>query len=554
MENQPITLELEVRGMSCAQCADHVHRALLSVNGVVAASVPDWKSPRATVRATPTVDEAALIDAVTAAGYQARISTRRGFAVVGAEVETDADFDLAVVGAGSAGFAAAIRGSELGARVALIGDGTLGGTCVNVGCVPSKTLLRAAEAWHRAGHHPFAGVITRQVAFDWAAVRAQKDELVRRLRQEKYADVLAAYPAITFIPGRGRFQADGSLRVGERVIRARKYVITTGAQPRILPIPGADEAGVLTSTTLMDLPTLPRSLLVLGGRAVALELGQMMARFGVQVTLLQRSNRILPTHEPELSRALHDALMEEGIGIVTGFQVERLERADGEILVHGRYLGRPMTYRAEQVLMAVGRRPNTDDLVLETVGVACNADGAIIVDAQMRTSHPAIYAAGDCTTNPEFVYVAAAGGAIAAENALTDAGRTLDLTTMPAVIFTDPQVATVGWTEAEARDRGLDITTSLLPLAYVPRALAARDIRGLIKWVVAGENGRLLGAHVVAAEAGEVIQTAVLALRCGLTANDLIATLFPYLTQVEGLKLAAQAVHKDVTRLSCCAF
>ena len=394
---------------------------------------------------------------------------------------------------------------------------------------------------------------TQQVALDWDAVRGQKDELVTGLRQEKYADVLAAYPEITFIPGRARFQADGSVLVGERVIRARKYIITTGARPRMLPIPGVEESGVLNSTTLMDLPELPRSLIVLGGRAVALELGQTMARLGVQVTILQRSSRIIPEHEPELGRALKGYLEEEGMGVVTGVQVERIERQGDQRVVHVRVQGRPQAYRAEQVFMALGRQPNPANMGLEEVGVELDESSAIVVDGQMRTSNPDIYASGDCTINPDFVYVAAAGGAIAAENALTGAGRALDLSAMPAIIFTDPQVATVGLTEAQAREAGYDVQTSILPLSYVPRALAARDTRGLIKLVADGATGRLLGAHILAAEGAEVVQSAVLAIKFGLTLDDLTGTLFPYLAQVEGLKLAAQTFSKDVTKLSCCA-
>jgi len=548
-------LELDVRGMTCDSCAHHVTQALQGVEGIVEVDVPGWQSSKARVVVEGDVPAEAIAAAVRDAGYAATLKSRRPVDKAASRNGHggDKDYDLLVIGAGSGGFAAAIRGVELGQRVALVNDGTLGGTCVNVGCVPSKALIRAAEAWHRAGQQVFAGVTTRQESLDWDAVRSQKDSLVTGLRQSKYADVLAAYPDITFIPGRARFQADGSVLVGDKIIRARKYMITTGARPRMLPIPGAAEAGVLNSTTLMDLPQLPKSLIVLGGRAVALELGQAMARFGVQVVILQRSPRILPEHEEEISRALRESLQEEGVGVVTGVQVERIEREGEERVVSVRVNGSPQVYRAEQVLMALGRQPNTDGMGLAEVGVELNESGAIVVDGQMRTSHPDIYASGDCTTNPEFVYVAAAGGGIAAENALNGAGRVLDLSAMPAVIFTDPAVATVGLTEAQAKAQGYEVQTSLLPMSYVPRALAARDTRGLIKLVVDASTDQLLGAHILAPEAGEMIQTAVMALRFGATAQDLRDTLFPYLTNVEGLKLAALGFEKDVAMLSCCA-
>jgi mercuric reductase len=315
----------------------------------------------------------------------------------------------------------------------------------------------------------------------------------------------------------------------------------------------AEEAGVLTSATLMDLERLPSSLIVLGGRAVALELGQMMAHLGVQVTILQRSGRLLPEHEPEINSALQDYLVQDGIEVVTGVQVERIALEEAGQIVYARVDGDAQVYRAEHVLMALGRTPSTEGMGLSAVGVELDAHGAIVVDGGMRTSHPDVYATGDCTTNPLYVYVAAAGGAIAAENALTGAGKVLDLSAMPAVIFTDQQVATVGLTEVQASARGYDVRTSVLPLDYVPRALAARDTRGLIKLVADAGTGQLLGAHVLAAEGAEVVQTAALAIKFGATIGDLAGTLFPYLTQVEGLKLAAQAFDKDVSKLSCCA-
>lgn len=547
-------IDIEIRGMTCEQCADHVAAALRRVPGVRGAEVPRWERGNAVVDAEPGVDDAHLVSAVTAAGYDASIAERRahrGAPAVPGDRATS--FDLLVAGAGSAGFAAAIKGAELGYRVALVGDGTLGGTCVNVGCIPSKTLIRAANAWHRAGRHPFAGVGTQQGALDWSAVRDAKDALVTTMRQEKYADVLAGYPGITHIPGTARFRADGAVAIGDRIVRAAKYVLAMGALPRIVPITGATEAGVLTSTTVMDLAALPESLIVLGGRAVALELGQMMARFGVRVTLLQRSPSVIPEHEPEVSRLLTGCLEHEGLEIVTGVQVERIDRMGGYRIVRARVGRRLETFRAEHVLMALGRQPQTAGMGLEEVGVELDAAGAVRVDDHMRTSNPSVYAAGDVTDKPEFVYVAAAGGALAAENALVNADRRLDLSAMPAVIFTDPQVATVGLTQASAVAAGLDVRTSTLPLRHVPRAVVAREPRGVIKLVAESGTGRLLGAHAASAEAGEIIQTAVLAVKFGMTVDDLAGTLVPYLTMVEGLKLAAQAFSKDVAKLSCCA-
>jgi mercuric reductase len=555
MSNQQ-RIELTIAGMTCPDCRQHVIRALETVPGVQRVDVPGWQSARATLIADTRVAQDDLIKAVEAAGYEATLQSQQP--LITAEEGPDSggadfDFDLMVIGGGSGGFAAAIKASDLGGRVALVNTGTIGGTCVNVGCIPSKTLIRAAGVWHAAAHHPFRGARTAQVELDWPTVRAQKDELVAHMRQSKYVDVLEAYPAITYVEGQAAFQPDGTVQVGGRHYRARRYVIATGAQPRMLPLPGLEEAQPLNSTTLMDLEQLPRSLIVLGGRAVALELGQTMARLGVEVLILQRSVRLIPDHEPEIGRAVQDYLESDGLGVLTGAQVTRLSREGETRVVYARVMGQVRQYRADHILMALGRQPNTRDLGLEHAGVRLDENGAIVVNPYLQTSNPAIYATGDVTTNPEYVYVAAAGGALAARNALTGPHEALDLSAMPAVIFTDPQIATVGLTEAQARRQGYEVKTSMIGLEHVPRAQAAHDTRGLIKLVAEAATDRLLGAHVLAAEAGEVIQTATLAVKFGLSIDDLTGTLFPYLTQVEGLKLAALAFTKDVARLSCCA-
>lgn len=469
-------------------------------------------------------------------------------------MNSTSDFDLLVIGGGSAGFAAAIAACEMNKRVGIVNTGPIGGTCTNFGCIPSKALIRAAEVWHQTQTHPFEGVTTKAVNLDWNRVRQQKDRLIDGLRQSRYVDVLATRGDIAFIEGRAVFQADGSVRVGEHTYQAERYVIATGGRPRVVPFPGIEDVAPLNSTSLMELSQLPKSLLILGGRAVALELGQMMARFGVKVTILQRSARLVPEHEPEIGQAIQDYFQQnEGIQIVTGVQVERLRR-DGEMrVVRARVMGQLKEYQAEQILMALGRDHNTDGMGLENVGVELTADGAIAVNEYLQTTNPNLYAVGDVTPNPEYVYVAAASGTLAAHNAANGTQNPLDLSVVPGVIFTNPQIATVGLTEAEARQAEYDVKTSIASLEYVAHAQVAYDTRGFIKLIADNATNRLLGAHVLADKGGEVIQTATLAIKFGLTVNDLQSTLFPYLTQVEGLKLAALAFTKDLAKLSCCA-
>jgi len=553
-------IELDVRGMTCDTCQNHVEKALKRVAGVETVEIPGWHSNEAFV----IVEEGALGKDLTAsvkqAGYLATIKTSSTFddpleqsGSGSSNGNNNNDFDLLVIGAGSAGFAAAIRGTDLGFKVGMIGNGEIGGTCVNIGCVPSKTLIRAAEAWHTAGHHPFEGINTQQDSFDWETVRSQKDNLVSNMRQSKYLDVLAAYPKITYIEGHASFTEDGKVQVGDTLYKANRYIIVTGGHPKVIDFPGIEEVEPLNSTTLMELEHLPKSLIILGGRAIALEMGQTMSRFGVDVLILQRSTRLVPDHEPEIGRTIKDYMEQEGLGVITGVEVERLSRDGDTRIVHAHVMGQKKEFKADQILMALGREANTKGMGLENVNVAVDEDGAIIVDKYQQSSNPTIYASGDVTNNPEFVYVAAAGGSAAAQNALTDTQKPLDLSIVPSVIFTDPQIATVGLTEAQAIKMEYVVKTSSVNLEHVARAQAARDVRGFIKLVADEESNRLLGAHIIGAEAGEVIQTANLAIKFGLKVDDLTGTLFPYLTQVEGLKLAALAFDKDVTMLSCCA-
>ncbi len=461
-------------------------------------------------------------------------------------------YDLAVVGAGSAGFSAAITAAEQGAQVALIGGGTIGGTCVNDGCVPSKTLIRAAETLHNArAAARFAGIASEAGVADWRATVRQKDALVGELRQAKYVDLLPAYNGIAYREGAARL-VDGGVEVDGARIVAGKIIVTTGARPAVPPIPGIEAVPYLTSTTALELQDLPNSLLVIGGGYVGAELAQLFARAGVEVTLVCRS-RLLPEAEPEIGEALTGYFADEGIRVDAGIAYRAIRKTDAGVVLTLTRDGQDMALEGEHVLIATGRTPNTEGLGLAEAGVELLPNGGIKVDERMRTTKPGVYAAGDVTGRDEFVYMAAYGAKIAAENALNGDGRRYDATAMPAIVFTDPQVASVGLTEAQARQQGLRVRTSVLPLEYVPRALAARDTRGLFKLIAEAGSGRLLGAHILAPEGADSIQTAALAIKAGLTVQQLGETIFPYLTTVEGLKLAAQTFTKDIAKLSCCA-
>ena len=460
--------------------------------------------------------------------------------------------DLVVIGAGSAGFSAAIRADELGAKVALIGHGTIGGTCVNIGCVPSKTLIRAAETLHNARVAArFAGVAAQADVIDWRRTVRQKNALVAELRQAKYIDLLPAYNGIAYREGAARL-VNGGVEVNGTRLPAGKIIIATGARPSVPAIPGIHTVPYLTSTTALELEELPKSLLVVGGGYIGAELAQLFARAGVKVTLVCRS-RLLPEAEPEISAALTGYFEDEGIAVVPRIAYRAIRKMVNGVALTVARDGRDKTLDADQVLLATGRAPNTEHLGLAEHGVAVAANGGIVVDDRLRTTRSGVYAAGDVTGRDQFVYMAAYGAKLAAQNALNGNSLRYDNAAMPAIVFTDPQVASVGLTEAAARTAGQDVRISTIGLDQVPRALAARDTRGLIKLVAEAASRRLLGAHILAPEGADSIQTAALAIRQGMTVDDLASTIFPYLTTVEGLKLAALGFDKDVAKLSCCA-
>lgn len=557
---------LKITGMTCDSCAAHVRNALEKVPGVLSAVV-SYSDGTAQLATEPGTSADALTAAVATRGYRATLidaapaerrgglqDKARGWLRGGDKSGGDGGgLHIAVIGSGGAAMAAGLKAVEQGAQVTLIERGTIGGTCVNTGCVPSKIMIRAAHIAHLRRESPFDGGIAATVpAIQRGKLLAQQQARVDELRHAKYEGILDGNSAITVLRGAARFKSGQSLAVrlndgGEREVAFDRCLIATGASPTVPPIPGLTDTPYWTSTEALVSDTIPERLAVIGSSVVAVELAQAFARLGSQVTILARSTLFF-REDPAIGEAVTAAFRGEGIKVLEHTQASHVAHVKGEFVLttgHGEV-------RADKLLVATGRTPNTRSLALEAAGVAVNAQGAIAIDQGMRTSSPHIYAAGDCTDQPQFVYVAAAAGTRAAIN-MTGGDAALNLSAMPAVVFSDPQVATVGYSEAQAHHDGIETDSRLLTLDNVPRALANFDTRGFIKLVADAGSGRLIGVQAVAPEAGELIQTAVLAIRARMTVQELADQLFPYLTMVEGLKLAAQTFSKDVKQLSCCA-
>lgn len=475
-------------------------------------------------------------------------SERPSESATGTRSQIAFDYDLAIVGSGGAAFSAAIAARRADLRVVMVERGTVGGTCVNVGCIPSKALLAAAESRHRAGEARFPGVRTHGEPVDLGALIAGKEAIVETLRRQKYADI-ATRQEIEIIEGEARFLDGPALDVDGQRIEAAHYLLATGAEPATPEIPGLADSGFLTSTTAMELEELPESLIVIGGGPVALEQAQLFAHLGTRVTLLVRST-LARGEEPEIVERLKAAFVSEGIRVCEGAHITAVGRADHVVHVT---TDDGQEYRAARLLVGAGRRPRTGGLHLDDVGVGVGPGGEAVVGGDLSTGNPRIWAAGDVTGHPQFVYVAAKQGALVVANAFQQAARHISYRSMPRITFTSPTIASAGLTEAQADEAGMDCECRVVELADIPRAIVSRTSTGAVKLVAERQTGRVLGVHLLADGAGDAILAGVYAIDAGMTVTDLAESWDPYLTIGEGLYLAAQAFTRDLSTLSCCA-
>ncbi len=467
-------------------------------------------------------------------------------------------YDLLVLGAGSTAFAAALKAAELGKTALMTERRTVGGTCVNRGCLPSKDLIEAARIYWASQHPRFPGLGAKTLDLDFGRLIAGKDEIIREYRAKHYDSIVDDSERISIVKGDARLIDAHRLLVDGRPFEGEQVLVATGSRPAAPNIPGLDDVNYLTSDLLtseepMELTEQPRSLAIIGGGYIALELAQLFQRLGTPVTIIQRSPQLLSGYEPEVQAEIEDVLADEGVEMRLGARVRAVRRADDGVTVtldDGEV-------RAHRLLVATGRVPNTDDVGLDSVGVTRDERGFVRVDDHLRTNVANIWAAGDVVAGQAGAQMATPVGAhdgnIAAGNALGDQPRTVDHRVLPRTIFTDPQIATVGLTDEAAKSAGYRCSCNTVPMRLVPRAGAIRDERGLVKMVAEVESGRVLGVSMVGRDAGEVIHEAAMGMRFGATLHDFIDMVHVYPTMAEALKIAALSFFKDVEKMSCCA-
>lgn len=473
------------------------------------------------------------------------------------------NFDLVILGSGSTAFAAAIRAAELGKTAAMTEMRSLGGTCVNRGCLPSKNLIEAARIVWESSHPRYKGLTPAKMKFDFAELISQKQEVVQSYRDKKYQSILYEEDKIKVFDGHAKLLDQHTVLVGDQKIRGDHILIATGTRPTTPKVEGLEEVPYLTSDLLtteeaQELKELPESMVIIGGGYIALELGQMFHRFGTRVTILERNQVILPRYEPEVSEALTSALHAEGLQIVTSAQAIRVsQKSKQKIEVIARVGDKEQTFTGQKLLVATGRIPNTDNIGLDKVSIELDEHGFVKVNDELQTNIPNIWAAGDVigrnTDSQPATPVGAHDGVIVAKNALANAHQKVVHRVIPRTIFTDPQVAVVGQTDEEAVGTGIRCWCGTIPLEYVPRAGATHQTNGMAKMVISRESQEVLGVSLVMPNAGEVIHEAAMALRFHAKLEDYIDMIHVYPAMAEALKIAAISYFKDPAKLSCCA-
>ena len=464
--------------------------------------------------------------------------------------------DLMILGSGSTAFAAALRATSYGARVLMFEKSVLGGTCINWGCVPSKTLIHAALFKHEArlGNKIGLNSDVDTLAVDAEQLLRHRETVVSRLRQERYLDVLKRMKGLELIKGTARFIDPHTVECNGSRYNSRNILIAVGGNPRIPNLPGLDKCSYYTSRSALLLKKLPASLVIIGGGVIAVELGQMYHRLGCRVTILEHGHRLLPAMESELSLSIRGILEREGIKVVTDVQFCTLDRLGELNVVYADVEGRQHKFTCEKILLAVGTDPATAGIGLETTDVELDDKGFIVTDRQMRSSVDGIWAAGDVVGKMMIATVGAKEGIVAVDDMFNrGCGCAMDYLSAPMAVFTDPEIAMVGHSEESARQAGFDCVVNCMPVSAIPKAHVTGMTDGVVKMIADRATGRILGVHLVCQRGADVINEAALALRMRATVSDIASAMHVYPSIGEGLKLCAQGFNQDISLLSCCA-
>ncbi len=458
-------------------------------------------------------------------------------------------FDLVVIGGGPGGYVAAIRAAQLGMSVACVESrSALGGTCLNVGCIPSKALLQSSELYHQAVHS-FSkhGIGTGEVSLDLAAMMGRKDKIVGDLT--KGIAFLFKKNKIESVEGRGTIIDAGTVEVGasngggSRTLKAAKIIVATGSE--VMPLPGVeiDEKRIVSSTGALELSEVPKNMVVVGGGYIGLEMGSVWSRLGADVTVVEFLDRIVPGMDGELAKALQRVLKKQGLTFKLGAKVTGAKNGGGsvDITIEPAKGGEAETLQADVVLVSIGRRPYTEGLGLEAVGIKPDNRGFIPVDQNFQTTVPGIFAIGDVIEGPMLAHKASEDGVVCVERMGGHAAQ-VDYGKVPGVVYTWPEVATVGKSEEQLKDDGVDYRVGKFPFTAVSRARVTADTDGFFKVLADAKTDKVLGVHIIGPDAGTLIHEAVLCMEFGGSSEDIAATVHAHPTLAEGLKEAALAV------------
>jgi len=453
------------------------------------------------------------------------------------------DVDVCVIGTGPGGYVAAIRGAQLGLKVAVVEREELGGVCLNRGCIPTKAMLRSADLLTTFMHSADFGILAENVRVDYAKVLARKDKVVKQL-VGGVASLLESN-GVQVIRGSGRLVERRKVLItgaNEAAISAKNVIIATGSEPASLPIKGASGSGVIDSDGALELREVPQSMLVIGGGAVGAEWANIFGAFGSQVTLVEMLPTLLPLEDEDMGRALARSLSRRGITVHTDAKLEEISDGDDGKKVGTLTLkdGKQERVAADMVLIGVGRKPNTEGLGLDDVGVKTDRRGFVEIDDHLRTSVPNVYAIGDVSGKQLLAHLASHQGITAMET-IAGQDKTMDYKAVPSCTFTHPEVATVGLSEREARDKGYDVRVGKFPLAASGRAMTYGDTDGLVKVVADAKYGELLGVHIIGPSASDMIPEAVLGIRLEATLEDITGTIHAHPTMAESVMEAAWA-------------